>query len=400
MLTRFRFLRTAAVVLTLVAGLLAATAASSSPGGGRSSTAESAATLFTTNLSGVCPNPLIVQTNWLPEADHGALYELIGSGGTMKQYSYEGPLGSTGINLQILSGGPGDANLPTAATLYSGNPVVRVTPDLTMDSMENAIMLSKKFPTVGVMNLQDHDPQVLIYNPAKFSNLSTIAALESAAKRGASFYVSGLSYAYVQYLIGKGVPSSAFIGGYSGDLDKFVTGDGKIVNQGYADSEPYLLAHDTPAWGSKPIKEVFIYKLGLNDYPSTIQVRADRLKSMSACLTKLVPMLQKAEVDYFAHPATVNHVLAKFNPTFSASYWKTPVAESNWADGVQRADHIVGNSDNGKGPVGGFDMTRLKHVTKTLLPIFAKESPGTFEPEVTAGVIGTNQFIDPSIRFP
>lgn len=400
MLNRFRFLRTVAVVLTLVAGLVATTAASSASAGVKPLAASYAASQFTTNLKGVCPNPLIVQTNWLPEADHGALYELIGSGGTMKQYSYEGPLGSTGINLQILSGGPGDANLPTAATLYSGNPVVGVTPDLIMDSMENAVMLSKKFPTVGVMNLQDHDPQVLIYSPAKFSNLSTIGALKKAVKQGAKFYVSGLSYAYVQYLIAKGVPSSAFIGGYSGDLDKFATGQGLIVNQGYADSEPYLLAHDTPAWGSKPIKEVFIYKLGLNDYPSTIQVRADRLKAMSACLTKLVPMLQKAVVDYFAHPATVNHVLAKFNPTYSASYWTTPVAESNWADRVQRADDIVGNSDNGTGPVGGFDMSRLEQMTKTLVPIFGKESPGTFNPEVTAAAIGTNQFIDPSIRLP
>ncbi|MBO0715260.1 MAG: hypothetical protein J2P59_10930, partial [Acidimicrobiales bacterium] len=208
MLSRPRFLRTAAVVLTLVAGLVATTAASN-PSGGGSSSAGSAAAQFTTNLKGVCPNPLVVQTNWLPEADHGALYELIGSGGTMKQYSYEGPLGSTGINLQILSGGPGDANLPAAATLYSGNPVVRATPDLIMDSMENAVMLSKKFPTVGVMNLQDHDPQVLIYNPATFKSLNTIAALKRAASKGASFYVSGLSFAYVQYLISKGVPSSA-----------------------------------------------------------------------------------------------------------------------------------------------------------------------------------------------
>jgi hypothetical protein len=404
MLRRSRFVRTAAVVALIVAGLVATTAASSASGGGTAAVkapgASYAATQFTTDLKGVCPNPLIVQTNWLPEADHGALYELIGSGGTMKQYSYEGPLGSTGINLQILSGGPGDANLPPAATLYSGNPVVRVTPDLIMDSMEDAVMLSKKFPTVGIMNLQDHDPQVLIYDPSRFKNLSTISALKSAAKQGAKFYVSGLTYAYVEYLIGKGVPSGSFIGGYSGDLDKFVTGQGLIVNQGYADSEPYLLAHDTPDWGSKPIKEVFIYKLGLNDYPSTIQVRADQLKSMSGCLSKLVPMLQKAVVDYFAHPATVNGVLAKFNPAYSATYWTTPVAESKWADTVQRADDIVGNSDNGDGPVGGFDMTRMEQVTNTLVPIFAKASPGTYDPSVKAAAIATNQFIDPSIRFP
>lgn len=359
-----------------------------------------AAALFTTKLSGYCPDPLIVQTNWLAEADHAPLYELIGAGGTYKQYSYEGPLGATGIKLQILSGGPGNAFEPTAATLYSGNPVLRVTPQLTMDNIETAVQLSKKFPTVGVMNLQDHDPQVLIYDPSKWSDLGTMASLIGAAKKGAKFYVSGLTYTYVQFMIEKGVPESAFIGGYSGNLDKFVTGGGMVINQGYADSEPYLLAHNTPAWGNKPIKEVFIYKLGLNDYPSTIQVRKDKLKSMSACLARFVPLLQKAEAAYVADPSIVNGVLAKYNPKYSASYWDTPAAESNWAIKTETADGIVANSDNGKGPVGGFDMPRLSTVVKELLPIYKKESPGSYMPAVTAAQVATNQFIDPSIKLP
>lgn len=393
--------------LTALAGA-ACLVAASAPGAGAAprpaeapqADASHVAGQFTTKLSGYCPNPLIVQTNWLPEADHAALYELIGAGGTMKQYSYEGPVGSTGINLQILSGGPGDADLPTAATLYTSNPVTRVRPDLTLDSIETTVQLSKKFPTVGVLNLEDHDPQVLIYNPASWSNLGSIPALISAAKKGAHFYVSGLTYTYVQYLIEKGVPEGSFIGGYSGDLDKFVTGDGKIINQGFADSEPYLLAHETPAWGGKPIKEVFVYKLGLNDYPETLQVATGKLKAMSACLSRFVPLVQKAEVDYFANPSTVNHVLAKFNPKYSASYWTTPAAESAWADKVMIDDDIVGNSDGGKGPLGGFDMARLAQVVKELLPIYKKESPGTYDPSVTAAGIATNEFVDPSVRLP
>jgi len=29
-------------------------------------------------LAGVCPSPLVIQTDWFAEAEHGALYELIG----------------------------------------------------------------------------------------------------------------------------------------------------------------------------------------------------------------------------------------------------------------------------------------------------------------------------------
>ncbi len=360
--------------------------------------AEPAAKLFTTSLKGICPNPLIVQTNWLPEADHAALYELIGAGGTMKQYSYEGPLGSTGIKLQILSGGPGDAFLPTQATLYAGNPVVRVTPQLVMDTVEKTLQFSKKFPTVAVVNLQNHDPQMLMYDPSRWKHLGTIADLAAAAKAGAHLYVSGLTYPYVQYLIEHGVPAGAFIGGYSGDLEKFVTGGGMVLNQGYSDAEPYLLAHDTPAWGGKPVKYVYISQYGLNDYPTAIQVRRDKLASLSRCLTKLVPMLQQSIVDYFAHPQTVNEVLAKFNPKYSASYWTTPVAESVYSDKVQLAQKIVANSSSGS--VGAFNMARLAETDRQLFPIMAKESPGTYVPGIPASQLATNKFIDPSIHLP
>ena len=357
-----------------------------------------AATHFTTDLKGVCPSPLVVQTNWLPEADHGPLYELIGAGGTMSQYSYEGPLGSTGIKLQILSGGPGDSYLPTAATLYSGNPVARVTPQLTMDSVETTLQLSNKFPTVAVDNLQEHDPQMLMYDPARWKSLDSVPSLVKAAKAGAKFYVSGLTYTYVQYLIERGVPSSSFIGGYAGDLSKFVTGGGMVINQGYADAEPYMLQHETPAWGGKPVKYVFIHDLGLNDYPTAIQVRRDKLKAMAPCLSKLVPMIQHATVDYITHPAVVNAVLAEFNPKYSASYWTTPIAASTYADKVMLSQGIVANSRGGT--IGAFDMQRLATVDKVLFPIYERESPGTYVPNIKATALATNQFIDPSIHLP
>jgi hypothetical protein len=396
-----RWLRASAGVMTMAGGLAVSTVAFTASSGASTTAKKSfAAQTFTAKLSGVCPNPLVVQTNWLPESDHGALYELIGAGGTMKQYSYMGPLGSTGIQLEILSGGPGDSYQPTAATLYSGNPVVGVTPNLSEDSTETTIQLSKKFPTIGVAAMQDHDPQILIYDPSKFSNLSTVKSLITAANKGAHFYVTSLTSVYVQYLISAGVPESAFIGGYAGDLAKFVTGGGLMVNQGYADSEPYQLAHDTPAWGGKPIKYTYVYKLGLNDYPSAIQVATSKLKSMTPCLKRLVPMMQTAQVAYAKDPTTVNKVLAQFNPNFSASYWTTPVAESLWAIKVQKSQKIVGNSLGGKGAAGGFDFQRISQTVKLLLPIFQKESPGTFNTGATASSLVTNRFIDTSIKYP
>jgi len=359
-----------------------------------------AASHFTTNLAGICPNPLVVQTNWLPEPDHGALYELIGGGGSLHQYSYSGPLGSTGIKMEILAGGPGDGNLSMPTVLYSGNPVARVTPDLAMGSPDTAMQLSAKFPVVAVVSLQEHDPLSLIYDPTKFHDLNSIPALIAAAKQGAHFYVSSLQTTYVPFLISRGVPQSAFISGYEGDLGKFVAGDGMIINQGYADSEVINLEHFTPNW-DKPVAYTLIYKLGLNDYDEAIEVPKPKLASMSACLSKLVPMVQQAEVDYIEHPAEVNNLLNRYNSGgFGASYWQTPLGYSTNADKILIQDDLVGNSDGGNGPVGGFNMDRLAQNISILLPIYAKEGVSTFQSGLVPSDIATNQFIDNQIKMP
>jgi hypothetical protein len=376
----------------------APTSAASATSAPAASTAATA-TQFTTKLAGYCPSTLTIQTNWLPEPDYGALYELIGPGGTKSQYSYEGPLGDTGIKLDILSGGPGAGNLTTAATLYTRNPVKGVTPQLSVDTSDTTIAESKQFPTVGVVTLQELDPQVLIWDPSKFSDLTSIAALTAAAHKGAKFYVGSTTAAYVQYLIDKGVPASSFIGGYTGDLDKFATGQGEIINQGYSDSEVYLLEHDTPAW-NKPVNYVYIYKLGLSDYSTMVQVKTGALASMTPCLDRLVPMIQQATVDYFEHPEPVNSLFEALNPKYGVVYWTTSAGYNSAADHVMLSQDIVGNSGtNQTGAVGSISQSRIEQNLEALLPIYGQQKLATYNPKITAPLVATDKFIDPKIKF-
>ena len=63
-------------------------------------------------LADVCPSPLVVQTDWFPESEHGALYELIGEGYEIDKNNgiIVGPmvLGGTdlGIDWEVRAGGP------------------------------------------------------------------------------------------------------------------------------------------------------------------------------------------------------------------------------------------------------------------------------------------------------
>src|SRR4051812_40885263 len=57
-----------------------------------------------------CPAPLVVQTDWFPEAEHGSLYELLGEGYTAdtEKKVVRGPLiasgEDTGIEIEIRTG--------------------------------------------------------------------------------------------------------------------------------------------------------------------------------------------------------------------------------------------------------------------------------------------------------
>jgi hypothetical protein len=385
-------------ITTLLIGVLAAPLSTD----GASSAADStvpgafAKAHFTTPLRAVCPNPLIVQTDWLPEADHGFLYEMIGTDGIESQYEYEGPLGSTGIRLEILSGGPGLGNgLSQEASLYVGNPVKRVTPQLAFASTNDVIQFSKQYPTTQVFSEYAKSPQVIIFDPNKY-HISSVSDLKAAVSGGAKIYVTSRTDSYVQWLIGQGVPSSAFIGGYSGDLEKFVGGDGMILNQGYSTYEVYTLEHLTSTW-DKRVGFVYLTDLGFPLYQSAVSVASNKLVSMTACLQKLVPIMQHSLIDYVKNPAEVNKLLAAFNDKgLGAAFWHTPVSLNNAAAKIMLSGHLVADTP-GTTSVGGFDMSDVQGLITSLLPIFRSQGFTSFDPSVKPSDVATNEFIDPSV---
>ncbi|MBG7605976.1 MAG: ABC transporter substrate-binding protein, partial [Actinobacteria bacterium] len=65
------------------------------------------------SLAGVCPDTVVIQTDWNPEAEHGWLYEMIGENPEISagSGSVTGPLvtsggAETGVQIEIRSGGP------------------------------------------------------------------------------------------------------------------------------------------------------------------------------------------------------------------------------------------------------------------------------------------------------
>ncbi len=346
-------------------------------------------------LAGVCPDPVIIQKDWLAEAEHGGLYQLIGGGGAMSRGSYRGPLGSTGVDLVILEGGSGvglgDGETPFSS-LYAGNSKARLRPHLAMVDLDNAYTFSARFPVVGVVAPLERSPSVLFWDratyPRGFHSLADLKAF-AAAGRG-KIYVSTLRRTWAKFLVDRGVPRSAFIEGYRGDGENFVSHNGTWLNQGVVTSEPYEFAHGRK-W-ARPIDSLLVSSLGYPNYPGMLSVAADRMAELAPCLRRLVPLLQQAQVDYVRRPAEVNDLLHRFNAAGDgAPFWRTSRDLLDQAVQVQLREGVV--SDGPDRTLGNFDEARAAALLAVLRPTLdIRAKPGVRPQDVV-----TNRFIDPRI---
>ena len=353
---------------------------------------------YRTPLAGVCPNPIVVQKDWLIQSEHGALYQLIGGAGRMSRGRYQGALGSTGIDLVVLEGGRGiglgDAETAYSA-LYMGNSKAGVVPHLAFHDLDNAFIFSARFPAVGVVALLDKSPSVLLWDratyPKGFHSLADLKAF-AASGRG-KIYVSTTKRTFGRYLLSQGIPNDAFMEGFRGDGETFVINNGTWLNQGAVTNEVYQFENGFN-W-RKPIDYLLVSNLGYDIYPSMLAVATSRLEELAPCLAKLVPLLQQAQVDYVTDPREVNDLIVRFaDARMAAPFWKMPAALVENAVTVQRAIGLVGNGNNLT--LGDFDLQRVAALlAKIRASLDVRAKKGVAPEDVV-----TNRFIDPRIGLP
>ena len=350
---------------------------------------------YTTPLADVCPNPFIIQKDWLAQAEQGAMYQMIGAGGKMESGKYSGPLGSTGIDLVILEGGggigTGDGETAYSA-LFQGNSKAGITPHLGYQELDNSFIFSKLFPVVGVFAPLDNAPQGLIYDrgtyPDGFKTLDDIKAFADSGK--GQIYLSTVRATFGLYLVQSGVSRSVFVEGYRGDLENFVTNNGTWLNQGFITSEPYKLSNGA-SWG-KPVDAVTVGELGYRNYTGMVSVAAPRLEELAPCLEKLVPIMQQASVDYAKDPAEIIELIYAFNEgNFATTWWKTSLELNEFSHKTMLERGVIGNGHNQT--IGDFDMERVAEMHAIVKPWLDERS----NPDVKPEDVVTNRFIDPSI---
>ena len=344
--------------------------------------------VYDVDLTGICPDPLVIQTDWFPEPDHGYTYQAIGTEGEIDATTgtYSGPLANTGITLEIRAGGP-FINFSAPAQQIYADPTIFAGYADTGDVIRNA---GGDQPLVSVFASYDKGPQILMWDPEAYPDMTTI---DDVRESGATvLYFEGA--AYMAYLLETGQLDPGQVdGSYDGSPARFVA-ERNLVQQGYATNEVYKYEHDIPEW-MKPVKFLLIHDTGFDIYQSALSVKPETITERAECLAALVPIFQQSLVDYVSDPEPMNEKFVEIVTALDTFWTLTPGGN---ADAVQRMLDLELVSDGGNATIGDFDCARVDGLIEKLRPVF--EAKGiTIPADTSCDTVVTNEFIDTSISL-
>jgi hypothetical protein len=338
-----------------------------------------------------CPDTVVIQTDWNPEAEHGGVYQLLGDDteidagsksvrGTLVDSEGE----STGVEVEIRAGGPAIGFQAVSAQMYSDDAIT-----LGYVDTDEAIQLSDSEATVGVLAQLEKSPQMIMWDPETYPDVDEIADLADTDATVRYFEGS----AYMDYLVGAGLlREDQLDGSYDGTPAAFVASGGADAQQGYASAEPFIYENEVDAWG-KPVEYQLVHDAGFQVYASSLSVRADQMEGLSGCLTELVPLMQQADLDYLADPSGVNELIVQLVEEYDTG-WQYSAEVAEYSAETMAELGISGNGDNDTH--GDFDMDRMQTLIEQTTPIFTEQGSPPAEGLTPEDVV-TNQFIDMSL---
>lgn len=339
-----------------------------------------------------CPETVVVQLDWEPEAEHGMIYQLLGSPYEVdtELKRVRGPLVAsgedTGLDIEIRIGGSAVGFQDAQSLLYQD-------PDITFGfgRVGETMTTQGDLPVISVMTTMEKSPYSIYWDPETYPDAETIADLKDedvTVLVGAA----GLNV-WVNYFVAEGIWNE----GQADFSDSpkpasFIAAGGEVAEAGFATAEPYLyetlLADD---WG-KPVKIALIHDTGFEEYFQSLTVRPDDVTEKADCFTALVPIFQQGIVDYVANPGPVHDVVVDLVTQYDTG-WLYDLGTAEYAyDGMLELG-ILGNGSDGA--VGSFDTARVEGLRDIIAAVTDFDVAG-----LSADDVVTNQFIDSSISLP
>ena len=353
-----------------------------------SSSSEGAAEEASSGDLATCPDPLVIQTDWFPESEHGAMYELFGSGdysidaenlivsGTLHDGATD-----TGIGLEVRTGGPAIGFSPVASYMYTDSGIT-----LGYANTEAQVTFFESAPLLSVVAPLEKNPQMVMWDPATYPDVNTLKDLGDA---GITISVFG-GGVFAEVFIAQGIWSADQVDpSYDGSPANFIANGGTIAQQGFASAEPYDYEKVFTDWG-KPVKLQLLHDAGFPVYSQTIAIRSAEKDALDECLKALVPLIQRATVSFVTNPDTANGIIIDAVETFG-SFWVYSEGLAEFSVRTQKQLGLVGNGPNDT--VGDMEEARVQSIIDIM------SDAGIDTGGITTADIYTNEYIDPSIGF-
>ncbi|GIR35900.1 MAG: nitrate ABC transporter substrate-binding protein [Actinomycetota bacterium] len=335
-----------------------------------------------------CPDPLVIQTDWFPESEHGAMYELFGSGaysidaenlivsGTLHDGATD-----TGIGLEVRTGGPAIGFSPVASYMYTDSGIT-----LGYANTEAQVTFFESAPLLSVVAPLEKNPQMVMWDPATYPDVNSLKDLGDA---GITISVFG-GGVFAEVFIAQGIWSADQVDpSYDGSPANFIANGGTIAQQGFASAEPYDYENVFTDWG-KPVKLQLLHDAGFPVYSQTIAIRSAEKDALDECLKALVPVIQRATVSFVTNPDTANGIIIDAVETFG-SFWVYSEGLADFSVNAQKQLGLVGNGPNDT--VGDMEEARIQSIIDIM------DNAGIDTGGITTADIYTNEYIDPSIGF-
>lgn len=340
-------------------------------------------------LAGICPETIVIQTDWFPEAEHGALYQLLGDEYTVDtdRKAVSGPLvaggEATGVMVEIRTGGPAIGFQQPIKQMYVEDDIV-----LSYISTDEAVFGAEDTPTIAVMAPLEKNPQIIMWDPETYPDVATIADLGEAGVI-VNVFAGGT---FIDVFTSEGILSEDQVDpSYDGSPARWVAEGGAIAQQGFASAEPYIYENEIPEWG-KPVAFELLHDAGLELYSQALAIRKADLETLSPCLEVLIPMVQQAVVDYAAAPDHANAIIVDAVGQYN-DFWVYNDALAQFSVAKQLELGLMGNGPDST--VGNMDLDRIQSVIDKMVAAGLD-----INPDLQASDIATNDFIDESIGLP
>ena len=337
-------------------------------------------------LADVCPSPLVVQTDWFPESEHGAMYELLGDDYVVdvdnKVVRGSMVLGGAdlGIEWEVRTGGPAIGFSPVSQHMAVDEGI-----HLGYASTDQQVNHWDVAPLMSVVAPLERNPQMIMWDPETYPDVTGIADLGA---QGITINVFG-GGTFSEVFVAQGIWSADQVDpSYEGNPSRFVGAGGSIAQQGFASSEVYTYEHVYEQWG-KPVAFQLLHDAGFQIYSQTIGVRPGDLEDLRPCLERLVPIIQQAAVDFNNSPGRANAIIVDAVLKYE-DFWVYPPDLAEFSHSAKREFGLIG--DGGDGIVGNMVPERIAKVLDDM-----RAAGMDIDPSLTADQLFTNEFIDESI---